>query len=498
MSTPINRFKPFFAAPSVAEALTAKSDGLRIAIAAVFLILAGAFALITFGTTQTGLFVALATVAGGYMAINIGANDVANNVGPAVGSGALKLSGAILIAVVCESAGALLAGGDVVSTISKGIIDAALMPDPQVFMLAMGSALLAGALWLNLATYFGAPVSTTHSIVGGVLGGGVAAAGLNVVDWSVMSAIASSWVISPVLGGLLAAAFLAAVERTVFSRADMIQASRRWVPVFLGIMVSAFSAYLIMKGLKRIWQPSLGLLMLIAIGTFAVAVFLLRPIVDRSSAKLDNRRASVNQLFNMPLVFSAALLSFSHGANDVANAVGPLSAIISTAGSAEIASKVGIPLWVMVMGACGISLGLLLFGAKLINTVGKQLTTLDQSRAFCVCLSAAITVICASALGLPVSSTHIAIGAVFGVGLYREFRSNSGLNANNGMRGLIARIAQRIFVTEAKKSPLPVLRKPRKLVRRRHLLTICMAWFITVPASACIAAILFTLVTKLA
>jgi len=459
----------------------------RLAISAVFLITAGAFALMLFGTSNTALFVAVSAVAGGYMAINIGANDVANNVGPAVGSGALKLSGAILIAVVCESAGALLAGGDVVSTISKGIIDASLIPNSQSFMLAMGSALLAGALWLNLATYIGAPVSTTHSIVGGVLGGGIAAAGFGVVDWGVMSAIASSWFISPVLGGVLAALFLAAIERTVFSQNDMIKASRRWVPVFLGIMVSAFTAYLIMKGLKRVWVPSPGMLLVITVATFTSAIFLLRPLVDRGSENLENRRAAVNRLFNIPLIFSAALLSFSHGANDVANAVGPLSAIVSVAGSSDVSAKVGIPLWVMVLGAAGISLGLFLFGAKLIHTVGKTLTALDQSRAFCVCLSAAITVICASALGLPVSSTHIAIGAVFGVGFYREYRSNSKRKDGSRQRGSLTGTSAPMISRETRSS------KPRKLVRRSQLLTICTAWFVTVPASAGISASLFLL-----
>ncbi|MFK7858654.1 MAG: inorganic phosphate transporter [Granulosicoccus sp.] len=491
MSTPLPESKPYTGSLPMPHGKAISPELPRLAISVVFLILAGAFALISFGTSPTALFVALSAVAGGYMAINIGANDVANNVGPAVGSGALKLSGAILIAVVFESAGALLAGGDVVSTISKGIIDASLIPSSLSFMLAMGSALLAGALWLNLATYVGAPVSTTHSIVGGVLGGGVAAAGIGVVNWNVMSAIASSWFISPVLGGLLAAAFLAAIERTVFSREDMIKASRQWVPVFLAVMVAAFSVYLVMKGLKRVWKPSPGMLFVITAASFASAIFILRPMVERSSENLENRRSSVNKLFNIPLIFSAALLSFSHGANDVANAVGPLSAIVSVAGSADVSAKVGIPLWVMVLGAGGISLGLLLFGAKLINTVGKKLTALDQSRAFCVCLSAAITVICASALGLPVSSTHIAIGAVFGVGFYREYRNNSSQRADGTRGEILARISARLFNSDGHTQQ--PLRKPRKLVRRKHLLTICTAWFVTVPASAAISATLYLL-----
>ncbi|MFK7856660.1 MAG: inorganic phosphate transporter [Granulosicoccus sp.] len=439
----------------------------RYFVAAIFLVLVGGLVLLKFGLSPMSLFIAIASVAGGYMAINIGANDVANNVGPAVGSGALSLGTAIAIAVVFESAGALLAGGDVVSTISKGIIDPSMIPNTKSFLMAMGAALLAGALWLNLATWVGAPVSTTHSIVGGVLGGGIAAAGLNVVDWGVMSKIGASWVISPVLGGVIAASFLAGIEKTVFSKSDMIAASRRWVPVFLSVMVSAFTMYLIMKGLKKVWKPDMWVVMLVGLGAFILSSFALRPFVTRAAQHIGNRRASVNQLFNIPLIFSAALLSFSHGANDVANAVGPLSAIVSAASESEIAAKVGIPIWVMIIGAIGISIGLLLFGAKLIRTVGKQLTSLDQTRAFCVCLSAAITVIGASAMGLPVSSTHIAIGSVFGIGFFREFRCNR------------------------RKQETTHSRKPRKLVRRKQLLTICAAWFITVPMAALLSATLY-------
>ncbi|MFK7994428.1 MAG: inorganic phosphate transporter [Granulosicoccus sp.] len=469
----------------------------KFTIAGIFLAVVGMYALVTFGFSQIALIVGIASVAGGYMAINIGANDVANNVGPAVGSGALSLGGAIAIAIVFESAGALLAGGDVVSTISKGIVDASLIPDSTTFMLAMGSALLAGALWLNLATWVGAPVSTTHSIVGGVMGGGVAAAGINVIDWNVMSMIAASWVISPLLGGLIAAAFLAGIEKSVFSRHDMIAASRRWVPVFLGIMIAAFTMYLMMKGLKKIWKPGAWIIVGTGFFSFLLAQVVLRPVVSKASLSIENRRAGVNQLFNVPLIFSACLLSFSHGANDVANAVGPLSAIVSAASSSNIEAKVGIPLWVMVIGTIGISLGLFLFGAKLIRTVGKQLTSLDQSRAFCVCLSAAITVIGASALGLPVSSTHIAIGAVFGIGFYREMRCNAAHRSRTGLPDFAYRMIKRALPDKSSSGLRNSQRKPRKLVRRRHLLTILGAWFITVPSAAMISAGLFHLIQSI-
>ncbi len=465
-----------------------------IIFASLFLTIAGLFAVLFVDDGGMALIVTFAAVAGGYMALNIGANDVANNVGPAVGSGALTLWGAIGIAIVFESAGAMLAGGDVVSTISKGIVDASAISDSRIFIFAMVSALLAGAVWLNLATWIGAPVSTTHSIVGGVLGGAIAAAGIGVVDWGVMSKIAASWFISPILGGVIAAAFLALIDASVFSKRDMIAASRTWVPVLLGVMASAFSMYLIMKGFKKIWKPDFLIVCGLGLGAFALAASSLRPLITRASSRMENHRRGVNRLFTIPLIFSAALLSFAHGANDVANAIGPLSAIVSVASTEGVTAKVGIPYWVMMIGAGGIAIGLALFGAKLIRTVGKQLTTLDQTRAFCICLSAAITVICASALGLPVSSTHIAIGSIFGIGFYREFKCNSKTRSGNDFSNHI----RRIFRIQPRLMVPQINRKPRKLVRRKELLTIAAAWFITVPSAALIAAILFTGITAIA
>jgi len=470
-----------------------------ILVAIIFVIAIGFIATYFIDSSQTGLLIVFATMAGGYMALNIGANDVANNVGPAVGSGALSLFAAVCIAIVFESAGALLAGGDVVSTISKGIIDPTLITDKTVFVLAMVSALAAGALWLNLATWVGAPVSTTHAIVGGVLGAAIAAAGFTVVNWTVMSKIVASWFISPILGGVVAAAFLAFIESAIFSKSDLVAASRRWVPVLLGIMAAAFSVYLMMKGFKKIWRPNLFVICGTGLSVFILVGVALAPLVNRASRTMENRRHGVNKLFTFPLIFAAALLSFAHGANDVANAIGPLSAIVSVASTDTLSAQVEIPLWVMMIGAIGISLGLALFGAKLIRTVGKQLTNLDQSRAFCVCLSAAITVIAASAFGLPVSSTHIAIGAVFGVGFYREARCMARRNALRNRRAIIASLRARLH--DAGASTMEVVPriscKPRKLVRRQELLTIAAAWLVTVPVAAILAAILFTVFAPL-
>jgi PiT family inorganic phosphate transporter len=234
-------------------------------IALVFMVIAGLGAALLFDPDQTNLIVVAAAVFGAYMAINIGANDVANNMGPAVGANALTMGGAILIAAIFESAGALLAGGDVVSTISKGIIDPSGIADAQIFIWAMMAALISSALWVNLATWIGAPVSTTHSVVGGVMGAGIAAAGFAAVNWPTMSKIAASWVISPVLGGVIAAAFLAFIKSRIIYQDDKIAAARRWVPVLVGIMSAAFAAYLALKGLKRIVKIDIQTALLIGL-----------------------------------------------------------------------------------------------------------------------------------------------------------------------------------------------------------------------------------------
>ena len=454
--------------------------GLGVSLA--FIVIAALAAAVLFGQQPTSYIVVAAAAFGAYMAINIGANDVANNMGPAVGANALSMGGAIAIAVVFESAGALLAGGDVVSTISKGIIDPNTVADSRIFIWAMMAALISSALWVNLATFVGAPVSTTHSVVGGVMGAGVAAAGFAAVNWPNMGAIAASWVISPLLGGLIAAMFLAFIKARIIYQDDKIAAARRWVPVLIGIMAGAFSAYLAVKGLKRIVKIDIGTALLIGVlaGAFFYAVS--APLIKRQSNGLENRNRSLKVLFRIPLVLSAALLSFAHGANDVANAVGPLAAIVHAESIGEFAGKVSIPTWVMVIGAFGMSFGLLLFGPKLIRMVGSQITKLNPMRAYCVALSAAITVIIASWLGLPVSSTHIAVGGVFGVGFFREWHMERRARGRSKLDPKAKRIA-------------PEERRRRKLVRRSHFMTIIAAWVITVPAAAVLSGGIFLLLT---
>lgn len=452
--------------------------------AAIFLVMAGIFGNISLNVaTEDMVLLIAASVIGGYMALNIGANDVANNMGPAVGGKVLSVTAAVLIAAFFESAGALLAGGDVVKTVAKGIIepgDAITVADFRNLML---SALLAAALWINLATYLNAPVSTTHSIVGGVMGGGIAAAGYGLVNWVTMSKIAASWVISPVFGGLVAASILLLIKAKILNQADRNTAARRWVPILVGVMAGAFTAYMAMKGLKKIWKPSLVMIVSLSAAAFFIAWFASIPYVKRGAEKIGNRKKEIYGLFNLPLIIGVALLCFAHGANDVANAVGPLAAIVSTFDAGGIDAKVGIPLWVMAIGATGLALGLLLFGPKLINTVGDKITRLNAPRAYCVALASAITVLIATTLGLPVSSTHIAIGAIFGVGFLREYLDNPNKRK--------LKPGHKINHTSDEAFKNVQIRIKRKLVRRNFVLSIATAWVVTVPASAILAAALF-------
>jgi len=522
----------------------------RIGFALFFLAGILAYSFATSGGVPNNLFLAIAAVFGGYMAMNIGANDVANNVGPAVGSKALTMGGAIMIAMIFEAAGAFIAGGEVVSTIKGGIIDIKQFgTDTETFVWAMMAALLAAALWLNLATVAGAPVSTTHSIVGGVMGGGMAAAGFGIVDWGTMGAIVSSWIISPLMGGIIAASFLLAIKKTIIFRDDKIQASYRWVPIYVSVMAWAFSTYLVIKGLKQVWGQfitTLNGLPIVDIAPQANPSFLAAAligfligvlvfwIVKKSLASnlqyMKNDRASVNAQFTIPLIFAAALLSFAHGANDVANAIGPLAAINDAIMSGGITDKAGIPLWIMAVGALGIAIGLGLYGPRLIRTVGGEITELDQMRAYSIAMAAALTVIIASQLGLPVSTTHIAIGGVFGVGFLREWLDESNKIERqidrekaeikddkkmlNALRGELKKLEKKPSKTvdeyqritelyrlideeeSALKKAKKVLKKEKKnlFVKRDMVKKIVTAWVVTVPAAATLSACIFFMI----
>ncbi|MDF1874370.1 inorganic phosphate transporter [Sulfurimonas sp. SAG-AH-194-I05] len=525
------------------------TDFIRLGMALFFMVAVLTFSFLSNGGISNNMFLAVAALIGAYMAMNIGANDVANNVGPAVGSKALTMTTAIIIAAIFEAAGALIAGGEVVKTIKKGIIDiSAFGGNADPFIWAMMAALLAAALWLNFATMMKAPVSTTHSIVGGVMGAGIAAAGFSIVDWGTMLKIAASWVISPVLGGIIAAAFLYSIKKSIVFKEDKVAAAKKWVPVFVAIMAWAFVTYLTLKGLKKIWPSILDLLNslpLVAIEVtkkptlmtalimgfiVAIIVFISMTAKLKSNATMmENTKASVNTLFTIPLIFSAALLSFAHGANDVANAIGPLAAINDAVINGGISSKAEIPLWVMGVGALGIALGLALYGPKLIKTVGTEITELDQMRAFSIAMAASITVIIASQLGLPVSSTHIAIGGVFGVGFLREYLHltspqstiEDDLKILEDEKATFEAYTKELRTLEAKENKVEaeyerivelykLRREENKLIKstKRHLKQtkkveyvkrdamkkIFAAWIITVPAAAILAGLLFFMI----
>ena len=458
---------------------------LPIAFAGIFLGLVALVVSTYIAVDQTQMVIlVIAAIVGGYMALNIGANDVANNMGPAVGGKVITVTTAVLIAAVFETAGALLAGRDVVNTIAKGIIT----PDPSLeiadFRFLMLSALLSAALWINLATVLNAPVSTTHSIVGGVLGAGIAASGFALVNWTMMASIAASWVISPMLGALIAASLLYGIKVLILNADDRHEGARRWMPVIYALMAGAFTAYMSTKGLKRIVKFDSSEVILYSLLSAVIVYLAVLPWMKTRVAKVGADKKEFNNLFDIPLLFGVALLSFAHGANDVANAIGPLAAIVSSF-SGEVSTKAAIPLWVMMVGAIGISLGLLLFGPRLIRTVGQKITRLNSPRAYCVALSSAITVLIATTLALPVSSTHIAIGAIFGVGFLREFMENPNKRKRRAGHKLNATSKEAFESVNAVST--------RRLVRRNFVYSIAAAWVITVPASATLAATIYAL-----
>ncbi len=498
-----------------------RSEVGRLGTSVIFLVVVMIYTGQKFAHIDQSFLLVGAAVIGAYMAINIGANDVANNVGPAVGSFALTMTAAIMIAAIFEAGGAIIAGGDVVKTVKKGIIDPATIGDANTFVWVMMGALLGAAIWLNAATWLGAPVSTTHSIVGGVMGAGIAAAGWGIVNWDSMIKIAMSWVVSPVMGGIIAAGFLYTLKKLVLFKEDPISAATRIVPMMIAIMAWAFTTYLALKGLKKIVAVSFPSALLAGFAVAVLTYLLVVPMIRRRVPKLSSDRDGVNGLFTVPLIFAAALLSFAHGANDVANAVGPLAGIVDVLTEGDGGTKVAIPIWVMVIGAVGISVGLALFGPKLIRTVGSEITELDRSRAFCIALAAAITVIIASQLGMPISSTHVALGAVFGVGFLREFLENrmgiiveKTLSCHEGkadfdeaeqvLRGFqnappeekrrildeLKAMGSDAVISAAQRKELKKALK-RQLVNRTSLLKIVSAWIITVPISGLLAAMFY-------
>ncbi|WP_394236169.1 inorganic phosphate transporter [Pseudomonas anguilliseptica] len=388
----------------------------------------------------------LACLFGFFMAWGVGANDVANAMGTSVGSKALTIKQAILIAMVFEFAGAYLAGGQVTETIKSGIVDATMI-SPDLMVLGMMSALLAAGTWLLVASTKGWPVSTTHSIVGAVIGFAAVGVSMDAVHWDGVGPIVASWVVSPVLSGIVAFGLFVSVQKLIIDTDHPFQNAKRFVPLYMfatGFMVSVMT---LTKGLKHIGlnlSATEGFFLSLGVGglVMLLGIVLLSRIKIDVEADKNFHYASVEKVFAVLMIFTACAMAFAHGSNDVANAVGPLAAIvgvIQSGGEMAVGAKSAVPGWVLLLGAVGIVIGLATYGYKVIATIGKEITELTPSRGFAAELATATTVVGASAIGLPVSTTHTLVGAVLGVGLAR------GIGALN--LGVIGKIFMSWLIT---------------------------------------------------
>ena len=371
------------------------------------------------------VYIGLAAVFGIFMAWGIGANDVANAMATSVGSKALTIKQAIMVAAVFEFAGAVLAGGAVTSTIRKGIVDSGLMADsPELLVYGMLAALLAAGTWLLIASRKGWPVSTTHSIVGAIVGFAAVGIGIEAVKWGQVGTIAMSWVVSPAVAGFISFLLFVSVEKLVLSRDNPLAMARRYVPVYMFFAAFTLTLVTILKGLKHVGLDlstfqSYKLATLIALGIAAVGAVIIRRVRVNTNADDKAREATVERIFGILMVVTACGMAFAHGSNDVANAIGPLAAVISVATTGAVTAKASMPSWVLILGGAGIVLGLATFGRHVIATVGEKITHLTPSRGFAAELAAATTIVIASGTGIPISTTHTLVGAVLGVGLAR-------------------------------------------------------------------------------
>jgi PiT family inorganic phosphate transporter len=369
---------------------------------------------------------ALAIIFGLYMTWGIGANDVANAMGTSVGSGAITVKQAIVIAAIFEFAGAFIAGGNVTKTIRKGIIDpSSIVDNPEILVFGMLAALLAAAIWLMIASARGWPVSTTHSIVGAVIGFAIAGIGIDAVEWGKVSMIAASWVVSPLLGGTIAFLLMMSIRRLILNTENPFQSARRWGPAYVFLVGFIISLVTLFKGLKHLKIElsvgmSFGVAFLFGLFLAGIGWYLINKVKVDETADRDFHFASVEKVFTPMMIFTACAMAFAHGSNDVANGIGPLAAVVSIVQSGgEVAQKSELPLWILILGGAGIVVGLSTMGYRVMKTIGSGITQLTPSRGYCATLAAAATVVLASRTGLPVSTTHIAVGAVIGVGLAR-------------------------------------------------------------------------------
>ena len=388
------------------------------------------------------VLIIMAIVFGVFMAWGIGANDVANAMGTSVGSGAVTIKQAIIIAVIFEFAGAILAGGEVTATIRKGILDTALfVNDPHLLVYGMLASLLAAGTWLLIASSLGWPVSTTHSIVGAIVGFGAVGVGIDAVEWNQVVKIVMSWIVSPVLAGIIAFALFRSLQKLIIDTNHPFNNAKKYVPYYMFLVGLVVSLVTIFKGLKHIglsfdtvtsYILSIGFGLIIAV----IGAFFIRNIHLNPDENKDFYYASMEKIFGVLMIITAAAMAFAHGSNDVANAIGPLAAIYSVIDSGGmVSSKSALPLWILFVGGVGIAVGLITYGHKVIATIGTGITQLTPSRGFAATLAAAATVVIASGTGIPVSTTQVLVGAVLGVGIAR------------GMAALDTRVIRGIFLS---------------------------------------------------
>ena len=404
-------------------------------------------------------YIVLAAAFGLFMAWGIGANDVANAMAPSVGSKALTIKQAILVAAVFEFAGAVLAGGEVTSTIRKGIVDAELLAGtPELLVYGMLAALLAAGTWLLIASRNGWPVSTTHSIVGAIVGFAAVGIGVDAVQWGQVGTIVMSWVVSPITAGFIAYLIYRSVQKLILSQDDPLAKAKRYVPVYMFFAAFTITLVTILKGLKHVGltislRDSYMLAILIAAGIAVLGAVLINRIKPDPKAEKSQHFYTVERVFGVLMVITACGMAFAHGSNDVANAIGPLAAVIGIATTGTITAKSSLPIWVLALGGGGIVIGLATYGRHVIATVGKKITQLTPSRGFAAELAAATTIVIASGTGIPVSTTHTLVGAVLGVGMAR------------GIDAIDLRVVARILVS----------------------------WVVTIPAGAVLAILFFFL-----
>ncbi len=389
------------------------------------------------------LFIGLTVLLGLYMAWNIGANDVANSMADAVGSRSISIRGAVIAAGICEFLGAVLVGSHVTETIRKGIVSqeaiVAAAPDMSTaaneIALGMACALLAASIWLHVATVFGMPVSTTHSIVGAIAGFGLVAAGMHAIIWEKLAMIVASWFISPVIGGVMAYAIFKLMLLLILGRERPAKSAMRYAPVIVFFVGAVMSLAIFYKGLKNVidedsWfhQYHMSIVLSVLIGVVsAIASWILLRRYLRGQHKLPLREQleRVERVFAPLVVITSCCVAFSHGANDVANAVGPLAAVVEIIGndSVQLQKKIPVPFWVLMLGGTGIVLGLATYGYRVMRTVGSKITQLTPSRGIAADVAAMSTVLLCSRLSLPVSTTHTLVGAILGVGFARGLGS---------------------------------------------------------------------------